>query len=289
MILFYLKETSRIFCKSSIATIITITITAISVVLSAVSIFLLFNVNNLSNQMKKSIEINVYISDTLNTKNFKIIKEQLENSQSVSSVKFVDKEEAAKRFVAETGQDFSSVLNMNPLPNSFVVKFKPEPLNDGNIEGFVNQFKKIDGVTDVVYDYRTVLKILNMLKSFEFIIYILSVVLILLSIYLVYSNNKIQLFSNSNLYSSMKLVGAEIKTMKIPIIFNGVFIGFIASCICLILFNLFVALATKLYIGEKFINELSIFNLIIPVIGISLGFIGSFISSFKISRFLKTN
>lgn len=239
--------------------------------------------------MKRSIEVNVYLSDTLNNKEIYSIKEQLKNSQTVSSVNFVDKEEAAKKFVAETGQDFSSVLTMNPLPNSFVVKFKPEPLSDKNIEGFVGEFKKIDGVTDVIYDYRTVLKVLNMLKSIEFIIYILSVVLILLSIYLVYSNNKIQLFSNRNLYSTMKLVGAEIKTMKIPIILNGIFIGIIASCVCLILLNLFLVLTTKLYIIDKFTSELSIFNFVIPLIGVSLGFIGSFISSFKISRYLKTN
>ena len=202
------------------------------------------------------------------------------------SVNFVSKEDAVKRFLEESGQDFRSVLDQNPLPNSFIVKFNPDILNEKNIEVYAGSFRKINGVTDVVYDYRTVLKVLNSLKSFEYIIYVLSITLILLSIYLVYSNNKMQIFGNRNIYVTMNLVGAEIKTMKIPLILNGILIGAIASVISIILFNLSFVLLTKVFNSIKFISEIRAINFVIPVIGIILGFIGSFISSYKIANIL---
>jgi cell division transport system permease protein len=289
MILFYIKEAFRIFRKSSISTAITISITTIAIILSTISIFLLFSVNNLSNQIKKSIEVNVYLDDSLRTSNIESIKSELAGYPSVLNITFVNKEDAAKKFLDETGQDFRSVLDSNPLPKSFIVKFNPELLSDKNIDEYVSSFKKISGVTDVVYDYRTVLRVLNMLKSFQFVIYILSVTLILLSIYLVYSNNKIQIFGSRNIYAIMNLVGAEIKTMKIPILLNGILIGVIASVISIVFFQLIFILLTKVYNSVKFIAQIQLLNIIIPVIGIALGFVGSFISSLKISKILEEN
>lgn len=287
MIIFYLKETFRIFKKSSFATAVTITITTTAVLLSTISFFLVFSVNKLSDQIKRSIEVNVYLDDSLRSQEVETIKEKIQNSAAVLSVNFISKNYAAKKFVEETGEDFRTVLDQNPLPNSLIVRFQPQTLNEKNIEQFTEQFKKIQGVTDVVYDYKTVLRILNLLKSFEYTIYFLSITLILLSVYLVYSNNKIQMFGNRNLYITMKLVGAQIKTMKIPIILNGIFIGLISSLISIGLLYIILILLTKIYNNLKLIRPLEVLIFLIPAVGVLLGFMGSFISSFKISQLLK--
>ncbi|MHB8904806.1 MAG: cell division protein FtsX [Melioribacteraceae bacterium] len=286
MILFYLKETARIFRKSSFATIVTITITTIAVSLMTISLFLVFSTKTLSDQIKRSIEVNVYLEDSLNKADIQTIESSIKQISAVQSVQFISKDDAVKKFLAETGEDFRKVIDQNPLPNSLVVKFQPQSLDEINIEQFTDQFKKINGVTDVVYDYKTVLRILNFLRSFKYVIYILSVILILLSIYLVYSNNKIQMYGNRNLYLTMKLVGAVEKTMKIPIIINGLFIGLISSVFTLLIFHGVLILLTKIYYNIKFIMYLEFMDILIPVIGVLLGFIGSFISSFKLSNLL---
>ena len=286
MILFYLKETARIFRKSSFATIVTITITTIAVSLMTISLFLVFSTKTLSDQIKRSIEVNVYLEDSLNQADIQTIESSIKQISAVQSVQFISKDDAVKKFLAETGEDFRKVIDQNPLPNSLVVKFQPQSLDEINIEQFTDQFKKINGVTDVVYDYKTVLRILNFLRSFKYVIYMLSVILILLSIYLVYSNNKIQMYGNRNLYLTMKLVGAVEKTMKIPVIINGLFIGLISSVFTLLIFHGVLILLTKIYYNIKFIMYLEFMDILIPVIGVLLGFIGSFISSFKLSNLL---
>lgn len=286
MIIFYLKEAFRIFGRSSFSTIITITITTIAVLLTTVSFFLVFSANTLSDRIKRSIEINVYLEDSLDKNGIQSIEDDIKGTAGVLSVEFISKSEAVKKFLAETGEDFRKVIEQNPLPNSLIVKFQPNTLDEKKIEELTEQFKKISGVSDVVYDYKTVLRILNLLKSFKYIIYSLSLTLILLSVYLVYSNNKMQLLGNRNLYLTMKLVGAQIKTMKIPIVINGLFIGIISSLMTLSFYYIVLISLTKVFNNIRFIVSVQIVDLLIPVIGIFLGLIGSFISSIKISQLL---
>ena len=287
MIIFHLTEAFRIFRKSSFATIVTIFITVIAISLICISYFLFFISNTLSDDLKKSVEVNIYIDDHLTTADLSSIQNNLVNQTEVASVEFISKEIALNDLLKETGEDFKKVLDENPLPNSFILKFRPEQLNETSIESFVDNYKNIKGVIDVNYDYKTILKLLTILKSSEKIIYCLSIILGLLAIYIVFSNNRAQIENNKDAYKFMICFGSKISSMKIPVIINGVMIGIISSSICLIFFNILYSLLTKVYNSLKFTNEFHILNVFIILIGISLGFIGSFVSSLKISKIIK--
>jgi cell division transport system permease protein len=289
MILFYLTEAFRIFRKSYFATIVTIFITVTAISLICISYFLYFISNKLSADLKKSVEVNIYVDDNLATADLTLIQNQLMNQTEVESVEFISKEIALNDLLKETGEDFKKVLDENPLPNSFILKFRPEQLNEISIESFVEKYKNMKGVIDVNYDYKTILKLLTILKSSEKIIYSLSLILGLLAIYIVFSNNRAQIANNKDAYKFMICFGSKISSMKIPVIINGIMIGIISSAICLVFFNVSYSLLIKVYNNLKFINEFHILNLLIIVMGVSLGFIGSFVSSFKISKIIELN
>jgi cell division transport system permease protein len=281
--MFYLKETLRIFKRSSIAAIVTITITTIAVFLTSLSLFLIFISRDFSDRIKQNIEVNLYISDALSKNEIEKIKTSVEEKFFVSSAKFISKEDAVKDFIKETGEDFREVLDYNPLPNSFVVNLKSGMFNEQNFETFVGELKEISGLTDVVYDFNVVVRILRILRSLEYVIYIASILLILLSIYLVYSNNRIQYEGNKNLYNTMKLVGAKISAIKIPILIYSILIGLFSSIICFIINYIILNLLTAINISIKFSFDFRIIHIITFVTGISLGIIGSYFASMKIT------
>lgn len=287
--MFYLKETLRIFKRSSIAAIVTITITTIAVFLTSLSIFMIFISRDFSDRIKQNIEINLYLNDTLSKSDIEKAQSLIEEKSYVSSAKFVSKENAAKDFIRETGEDFRSVLDYNPLPNSFVVNFKAGSVSEKNFEVLVLDLKSIPGISDVVYDFNVVVRILKILRSLEYAIYIGSFLLILLSVYLVYSNNRVQYENNKNLYNTMKLVGAKISAIKIPIYIYSILIGLFSSIICFVINYVILKLLTAININLKFSFDFGVIHIITFIIGLSLGFLGSYFASMKITLKISEN
>lgn len=284
MILFYVSETLRIFKRSPFATLVTISITTIAVFITTVSIFMLFISNQLSEKVIKNIEVRAYLNTSVDSVSVGKIKTQIQNHPFVSSVVFVSKDKAAEEFRSETGEDFRSVLDANPLPNSFIVKFIPEKVNQKNFNNYVKEISSIKGVDEVIYDYNVVIKILNLLNTSKTVIYIFSFLLVVLSIYLVYVHNKMQFENNSKLYQTMKLVGSKISSIKIPLFLNGTLIGSISGIICIIINYIIFLLLTAIINNLKFSFVIRGQQFFLPlIIGLLLGLLGSIIYSFKIS------
>ncbi|HOI30257.1 MAG TPA: permease-like cell division protein FtsX [Melioribacteraceae bacterium] len=283
MIIFYLKETLKIFRRSSIATIITITITTIAILLSSLSVFLIFLSRDFSDRVKQNIEVNLYLNDPISSNDIEQVKEELKAKGFIYSSKFISKDEAAREFIRETGEDFRAVLQENPLPNSFTIKFKPDMVTEKNFDGLVDELKRLPGVSDVVYDFNLVVRILKVFRSIEYVVYLASILLIFLSVYLVYSNNRLQYESNKNLYRTMKLVGAKLPAIKIPIILYSVLIGLFSSFICFLINYIILNMLTAINISLKFSLAFGAIHIITFVMGLLLGLLGSYFASNRIS------
>jgi len=283
MITFYIKEALRIFNRSPFASVVIISVTTIAILMTSFSILVVQLSNKFSQRIKKSIEVTVFLENFIDSSRIQLIHDEILTQPNVASIKFISKEEAVNEFIRETGEDFRDVLTENPLPPSFIIKFKSEKISYENIISEIKRLKSISGVTDVIYDNEFIIKILKYLKSGQLIVYIFSVLLILLSIYLVYTNSRIQIEANKNLYQTMKLVGAKLSTIKVPIIFYGILIGIISGIICIginyILELLLITLLNNIKLSIVFKG-----NYIIALLtGIILGFIGSYFSSRTIS------
>lgn len=283
MITFYTKEALRIFKRSPFASVVIISVTTIAILMTSFSILVLQLSNKFSQRIKKSIEVTVFLENFIDSSRIQSIKEEISNQPNVASIKFISKEDAVKEFIRETGEDFRDVLTENPLPPSFIIKFKPEKISYENISTEINRIKSISGITEVVYDNEFIIKILKYLKSGQLIVYIFSILLILLSIYLVYTNSRIQIEANKNLYQTMKLVGAKLSTIKIPIILYGILIGVISGIICVGINYILELLLITLLNNIKFSIVFKSSYIIALFTGVILGFIGSYFSSRTIS------
>ncbi|MCX7875456.1 MAG: permease-like cell division protein FtsX [Melioribacteraceae bacterium] len=289
MILFYFKEAFRLFRKSGYNSFLLIFITTLAIITSISSFMIVYGVIILDRQIKSGIKINVFLSNDIQSYGIENVKNEISGLNGIKKIELINKDEAKKIFLKETGEDFNKVLEENPLPNSLRISIDPNIINENNIETIKENISKINGVDDVIYDYQTVLKIFRILKIVQYLFYPLSLLLIILSIYLVYSNNKLLIKQNYNLFNTMKLVGSKISSIRIPIILNGFFIGIISSLLSSIIIISVLILLTALINNIRFTERIIILTLINFVIGITLGIIGSFLSSreiqFKASKF----
>ncbi|MBI1937737.1 MAG: hypothetical protein HYS25_06395 [Ignavibacteriales bacterium] len=283
MITFYFSEAFRIFKRSPFSTIVTISITTLAIILTTASVSMIFLSNEFSERVLKRIEVTAYISEGLDQQTISNVKNEFAGRTYISSVRFISKDEAAEEFIRETGEDFRKVLNENPLPNSFVIKFKHDMINQKNFDRYLRDISSTKGIDDVVYDYNVIMRILRIFQSAKVIVYALSLVLILLSIYLVYTNNKLQLENRKSLYATMKLVGARLNALKIPFYINGIIIGFISAAACIIINYLILTMLTAVYNNLKFSHQIFTLHIFTFSIGIFLGLVGSYFSSLNLT------
>ncbi len=234
--MFIVKESFKLISRAKISFFLSLVSTSISVILIAASLFLLLVSDEVAVMIKKNININIFINETADEKSIKEMENKLNSEVYLSSVIYIDKEKAAENFIKETGEDFRKILDYNPLPASFRVFLKNEYAQTDSIEKIIETLSNINGVDEVVYQHKFINKILTQLDNIKQYIFIITAALVLISIYIVYSTMQLIINSKYDELETMKLVGAKISTIKLPIILNGILIGIFAGLISLALF-----------------------------------------------------
>ncbi|MBN2571850.1 MAG: hypothetical protein JXA68_06950 [Ignavibacteriales bacterium] len=283
MIGFYFSEALRAFKVAKLATLITIITTMVAIIFTLCSVLLLVLSENLDKSIKDKIEINAFLENNLTENRINEIKVEIDKNDFIKSITFISKQEAEDNFIKDTGEDFRKILDFNPLPASYKIKLDADKINDKNIDELLAPIKEIKGIEEIVYDYDFALELLNFIKSAKNVIYIISIILIILSIYLIYSTNRLVIHSKLQQYETMKLVGAKLSTIKIPIFIQGFIIGIIAGILCFGLYIAIIYILRNLNIIVDYDTNFYIITTLIFIIGIIFGLIGSFLSSLKIS------
>lgn len=282
MISFYLREAFKSIRRAKSSFFLSLTSMVIAMLLIIGTVITIQISADFQHDLKNNISINIFLKDNLTKEETTAIEKEIRRKNFVNNVTFIGKDEAAEKFIKETGEDFRRILDYNPLPASFSVTFKENYVDPDSLIKIIPTFSKLNGVDEVVFKQEYVKKILTYLSTFKKYLFIITAILFLISVYIVYSTVKLVTELRLEEMETMKLVGAKLSTIKIPIILNGILIGFIASLISIIIFFLYIT-----YI-DKYINLLKIFNLRNEYyfIGVILlgPFIGFLVSIFSLKK-----
>lgn len=229
MLSFYLKESVKIIGRAVPSFLLSLTSILIAVLLISISLISIELSDALQNKIKSSFGLEIFLKENLSNNDFSIIQEEINGARFFSSVAFISKDKAAEIFVKETGEDFARILDYNPLPASFSVKLKPEYLASDSLKIITASLQSLNGIDEIVYKEEYLNQIVSTIERFKFYILLAAIILILVSIYLVYSTVSAILKVKADDFETMKLVGAKISTIKIPIILNAILIGLFSS------------------------------------------------------------
>ena len=133
----------------------------------------------------------------------------------------------------EESSDFDSILDKyeeredNPLLDAFQIK-----VTDINqIENVANEISQIDGVYSVKYGEGMVDQLVSVFDIVKKISYGVVIALVIVTAFLISNTIKITIFSRKREIEIMRLVGASNINIKIPFIFEGLFLGLFGSII----------------------------------------------------------
>ncbi len=268
MINFWLREAFKLISRAKSSFFLSLISTSIAVFLIAASLITIQLSNELQRKITTNVNINVFLKDSLKTSGISELKESLSKKKYISKILYIDKNQAAKNFIKETGEDFRNLLDYNPLPASFLITLKEGFVERDSMNKIVNSISKMNGVDEVVFPKEFIYKVLSWLNKIKKYIFIITVILFFISIYVVYSTMKLITKSKYEELETMKLVGAKLSTIKMPIILNGIIIGIISSFISLAAFYILIYNFSSLVEFQKLINiDYQIYILLLLAIG----------------------
>ncbi len=254
---------------------------------------ILTHAQKLSFLVKESIEVNVFLKNetsdslrsalntTISRRSYVLYKN---NEPQIS---YISKEEARKRFSETYGEDFTKVLDENPLYASFAVKIRSEYSDSLNMKKISEQISAMSGVKEVYYQEALINKINKNIKTVTTVLGVLGIILLLASVLLINNTIKLALYSQRFIIRSMQLVGATRWFIQGPFLWRSFLQGMISGSIAAALLYAMMHFA---YGEMKELNELRQEQLMYMLYGglVVLGSLIGFLSSFRaVSTYLK--
>lgn len=283
---FLIKESLRGYKASRLSFLLTVFTTFISLCVLGIFAYLFLNAHLLVRQIENRIEIEAFLDDSLTGEQCLEIFNDIKTYKEVSSVKFISKEEARKRFIQETGIDFQSIISNNPLPASILIELDSRYKNMETTTRFINVLKNIDGVTEVIFNQELLTSVQNRASLFQKILLITFLLVTLATISLIANTIKLNLYNRIDDIKTMRLVGAMPYFIRLPFIFEGIIVGFLggffaAMAILALDYGLAHFVVFNVMLSDQYLIMLC---LSIIIFGIVFGYIGS---RFSIRKFFK--
>jgi len=284
MFFFYIAEALRSIKSAKSSFILTTVSLTISVLLILFSFITLQLSDYYSSSLKSNIKINVFLKESFDNIDQDKMLDELEEKIYIDSVEFISKDKAAEQFIKETGEDFRKILDYNPLPASFVVKVTESYAHSDSLKNIIKDISSLESVDEVVFKEGFIYRLLNYIDTIKVYIFLITMLVSIVAIYLVYAT--IRLIINSRMidFETMKLVGAKLSTIRIPVILNGIIAGLFSGILSYLVFHYIKKqLMIVNAIGIMFSQFMFEYNLIIFLTGPVLVFVVSIFTLRKVS------
>ncbi len=204
--------------------VITLFIVSISIMLSSV-------VNNFANNVKKDLTILAFLDTDVEKTRIDEIKVEIENLGNIASIKFDSKQDIAESMMKEN-PTFNGILSeytdeTNPLQDTYLIKVKDVE----KIGETADKIADIINVESVQYGAGMVEQMIDIFGTIRAISLFVVGALIIVTVFLISNTIKITIFSRRKEIEIMRLVGSSNMNIKIPFLFEGVFLGIFGSII----------------------------------------------------------
>ena len=259
-------------------------IISIALVLFMMGLFgvILINGKTLSNHIRENFQLTIFFNSNTNEADILRIHKQIQISEYAKQATYVSKDEAAKQFTKEIGQDFVSFIGFNPLLPSVELFLKSKYANTEKLKAIETEIKKNKEVQDVIYQKSILEEINENTKTIGTILISVSIIFLLIAITLINNTIRLNLYARRFLIKSMQMVGAThgfiIKPFVIKSLLHGLYGGIIA---CILLSGLLYALPFWIEQINLLYNttQFAILFVVIIIAGIIISMISSLIST----------
>lgn len=194
--------------------------------------WLVMNGRMLTKAFKENVAVEVILHDNTRDENLTKLAAILEEQPFVRSVEPITKEEAAEDFFSAGGEDYTEILDFNPLYPSINIKLDAAYVNPEHLEQVRDFIMQSNIVRDVSYPNTVVDNMNENFRKIGVVMGTIALLLFVIVVILIDNTVRLAMFSNRFLIKTMQMVGATRKFITRPFdqraVINGLISGVVA-------------------------------------------------------------
>ena len=257
---------------------------AASLLVSAMAIITIFNLENFTRTLPERFTMVVYLQDSVSPEDTQKLIGQLKNKDYVSGTKYISRDQALNE-MKRTLKDVSNVLeglDENPLSSSIELKLKKESVTAPAVKKISEELKKMPSVGDVYYEAKIAETVYLLKTSIENMSIIILCIISFVVLFVISSTVKILLYRRKTEIEIIKLLGDTGGFIRAPFLIEGGVIGFFGGIFASIgatvfYYSLTTSFSAFMPILKTMVLPMEIVVLL-PIAGLVMGVAGSLIS-----------
>ena len=187
-----------------------------------------------ANYFKEEVVVTLFLKNDTSKDQIENLRNSLIKEIFTRKIIYISKEDAAKFYAEDLGEDFVNYLGTNPLKNSIDIYLNPGFVTPEKMEEISDRFKNNTYVFEVSYDKPLVTFLTQNIQRVSFLLFVISSFFGLIALILINSSIRLSVYSKRFNIKTMQMVGATKSFIRKPFIWNGVQLGFIGAVIALI-------------------------------------------------------
>ena len=175
-----------------------------------------FNTNSLIDFFRSKYTFEIFLENDTKSSSYESFIKELSTDEIISNIKLIDKEESAKIFEEEFGENVVEMLGYNPLPVSIKVFLSEKDFEFEKVDSLIFSIESIDFVDEIEYRGKYINQVEDRINLAIFIFLIFVIAIIFLSIQIISNTVKLSMSNRKDFIDILKYNGASRFFVKVP-------------------------------------------------------------------------
>jgi cell division transport system permease protein len=281
------RESLSGFRRTKLSSFISIATVSISLLLLGIFAVVSINTTRFVEALRDRLEMEAFLREPVTVDQRMALERTVRTIDGIESVEFISKDEAARIFRQEFGEDITQVLDFNPLPPSLKIRLQPEFRTAAAASTISDRVAAIPGIESVRYRKGLLELIDARTRAVHNLSLVLGVLISLSAVFLVSNTIRLAIYAKRRLIRTMELVGATKAFIRSPFLLEGMLQGLLGGLVASGILYILIEYTLRLLSPELsgYVQMSRTFYLAVVGTGMGLGFVGSAIS---VARFIRT-
>ncbi|WP_299108215.1 permease-like cell division protein FtsX [uncultured Tenacibaculum sp.] len=193
-----------------------------------------------ANHFKEKVVMTLFLRDSIDKKELVKLQKEVTNKAFTNKIAYITKEQAAKAYKKDLGEDFLQFLGDNPLKDGIDIYLKAAYVTPEKMQEIEKQFENNKLIAEVNYDKPLVELLTKNIQRISFWLLVLSGFFGLVAIILINSSIRLSIYSKRFNIKTMQMVGATKSFIRKPFIWQSIKLGMIGAFVAIITIGILI-------------------------------------------------